>query len=249
MKVSDKPAIKILNTMPREYAYFLSGLPHLMPVGNPQAYGRNEIEDYFQATLKRDDLASMDAEQFVACHKELGSQLINLAQTKKIPIKIVHSNSVTSKFPYTRQVVDQLGQAELLKYYPEYKTIKERLHAKLTVFGFREGKKTNYETVIGSANTSEAAFKTLNGEGTRRGNRDLAIVIPSAEIGKKFVEQINIDWNYSLRRRPSGYGLVELASRLTAGTPVPDTSPFSNAPDALIQELGLPLELTPNAKA
>lgn len=215
--VSD-PAFRILNTIPWEYNIFLKGT--MAEEYRQGDFARQDIEDYFQEVVKNPNLKSLLGEQFIACHTTLGEQLIERFKSG-VDIKIVHSNSVDSKFPYTRRAIQSLKKAGLARYYPEDKTIGERLHAKVNLLTYSDPKTQveNHELVLGSANMSVAAFQTNLETGKPRGNRDLAIAIPlkqESEIAETFRKQILHDWEISTSTKLPGYGLAETARIVNA---------------------------------
>ena len=200
----DEPAIKVLNTMPREYEQ----------VGYEP---REEIGDYFREKLQSPTLAGVYSEQFIATHKVVRDLLIQRNQ-EGIPVQMLHSAGVIDKFPYCRNTVYRMEMGGVpVRYYPENEATAEQLHAKWTMLEDKNPAKS--EVVIGSANTSAAAFETNVGKGKRgdypageeqpyrRGNRDVAIVIPSQKIADVFKAQHQKDWEYSYSTRPPAYGM------------------------------------------
>lgn len=217
--VSD-PAIQVLNTRPREYAI----------IGEE---GKEEIGDYLKQKLDDPNLNSVYSEQFIVTHKELKEKLIQLHNRGK-DVKFLHSESVVEEFPYCRNVVAQLAKANVpIRYYNEWEEIQEKLHAKWTVFN-------NEEILIGSANMSAAGLETNMATGLRddypnhpkqryvRGNRDLALVIPSKKLANTFSTQFKQDWEHSPLVAPTGYGESEQAG---------DFNPFADAGTQLLAKL------------
>ncbi len=66
--------------------------------------------------------------------------------------------------------------------------------------------------LIGSANLSVAGLESNVRRGKPRGNRDMAIVIPSAKIAEAFLKQFQLDWDFSPPKHPGGYGQYEKAA-------------------------------------
>ena len=229
------PAIRVLNTMPKEYSIIGE---------NP----REEIGDYLRKTLDRGDLKSVHSEQFIATHKEMKSKLINLHQSGKVKVKMLHSSSVIDQFPYSRKTASEMIRAGVpVRYYREWAEIQEKLHAKWTIFN-------DDEMMIGSANLSAAAVETNVGSGVRpdypnhpgqryeRGNRDLAIVVKSAPVAKAFLKQFDYDWEYSPPSNPSAYGIHGKGQNLN----------FFKAVEKAVREalskIPLPVKPAPDAK-
>lgn len=198
------PGIKVLNTFPREYK----------EVGLEPAEG---IGDYFKAKLNDPKLSAIHSEQFIASHKEIKARLIQLSK-QGVPVKMLHSSSVVDQFPYTRKAVFEMMKAGVpVRFYNEWEEIGQKLHSKWTVFN-------NNEVIIGSANLSARGLETNKkpglredypnhpGERYKRGNRDMAIVIPkSPKIAEAFIKQFQYDWDHSPPQHPAGYGWFEKA--------------------------------------
>lgn len=200
------PAIQVLNTLPREYKEI--GLA-----------GKEGIGNYVKQKLNSPGLTDIHSEQFITTHKEIKESLINLFE-KGANIKLLHSSSVVDQFPYSRKAVFELIKKGLpIRFYNEWEDIGQKLHAKWTVFN-------KNEVLIGSANLSARGLETNLKPGVRedypnhpgqrytRGNRDMAIVIPSKKIAGTFLKQFDLDWQYSPPIHPGGYGQFEKAFNL-----------------------------------
>ncbi len=199
------PALKVYNTRPREY----------MEVG---FQGKEGIGDFFKQKLASEDLKAIHSEQFIATHKEL-KELIVKRFREGVNIKMLHSSSVVDQFPYSRKAVFDLMREGLpVRFYNEWEAIGEKLHAKWTVFN-------DDEVLIGSANLSARGLETNLEQGMRedypnyptqrytRGNRDMAVVIPSKKIAAAFLKQFKLDWDHSPPQQPPGYGEFEAAHK------------------------------------
>lgn len=195
------PAIKVLNTFPREYAQ----------IG---ANAQEGIGDYIKGKLQDKRLKEIHSEQFIATHKEIKEKLIALHKAGK-NIRMLHSSSVVDQFPYSRKAVyDMMRHGVPVRFYNEWEEIGQKLHSKWTVFN-------KDEILIGSANLSARGLETNVRPGIRedypnfpgqrytRGNRDMAIVIKSRKIAQNFLKQFNYDWEHSPPQHPDGYGLFE----------------------------------------
>ncbi len=203
-----KPALKVLNTVPREYREI--GLK-----------GKEEIGDYIKAKVSDPKLQSLHSEQFIATHKEIKDTLIQ-RHGEGVNVKVLHSSSVVDAFPYSRKAIfDMMRKGVPIRFYNEWEEIGQKLHSKWTVFN-------KNEVMIGSANLSARGLETNLQKGLRddypnypnqryvRGNRDMAIVIPkSSKIAGAFLKQFELDWDFSPLKYPSGYGEFEKASNFT----------------------------------
>ncbi len=186
------PAIQVLNTKPREYE----------AIGYS---GEESIGDFLKEKLASPDLKDFASEQFVWTHKTLKNQMIKLHQEGQAKIRVLHSAGVVDQFPYSRNSIYEMIKSGVpVRFYNEHDETQERLHAKWSVFN-------RNELMIGSANISAAALETNLDQGERpdyesvpegqkytRGNRDVALIVKSPELAKRFLEQFNVDWKYSL---------------------------------------------------
>lgn len=185
------PALAILNTMQREYEEI--GL-----------VGKEQIGDYLKQRLNAPDLRSVHSEQFIATHPEIKQRLIDLHE-QGADIRILHSSSVVDQFPTTRKPIFDLIKAGVpVRFYNEFREIKQKLHSKWTVLNGKE-------ILIGSANLSAAGLESNAVRKHSRGNRDMAIAIPSAKIARAFIKQFELDWDFSPPKHPAGYGQFEKA--------------------------------------
>ena len=207
------PGIRVLNTTPKEY----------------EAFGfksREEIGDYLKGTITDPKLKKVLGEQFVLTHKSLTQKIIQRYQEGTLDVRLLHSLGVVSSFPATRRAVHllhQLGGDNLLRYYKENKETQEKLHAKLLLLMRQlSANKEQWEVFIGSSNVSKVGLETNIREGRRtdypntdevyqRGNREVALVIPSNALAAPFVKQFEIDWKYSDVQKPSMLGSSDTA--------------------------------------
>lgn len=206
------PGIKVMNTIPKEY----------------EAFGfkvREEIGDYLKQTVADPALREILGEQFILTHKALTQKMIARQQEGSLQLRLLHSLGVVSKFPATRRAVhhlQQTGGENLFRFYKENKETQEKLHAKLMLMKkMLGGNQELWEVFIGSANVSKVGLETNVREGRRadypntdetyqRGNREVALVIPSNDLARPFVKQFDIDWKHSDVRRPSLLGSADL---------------------------------------
>ncbi|MDX2084350.1 MAG: phospholipase D-like domain-containing protein [Candidatus Melainabacteria bacterium] len=187
------------------------------------------IGEYLKATVKHPQLQEVRGAQFIISHPYLVNELLNAWQTvPNFVLKLLMGLGVQSQFPYTRKAEALLfnaGGSEIFRPGREDQSVGQKLHSKLFMWKLHDPdtEASRYETLIGSANCSEAALETNVTEGTRssrrfdspyspdnhrydRGNREAALVIRSNELGDYFVQQHEKDWQFSEPQQPGAYG-------------------------------------------
>lgn len=155
----EKPAIKVLTNLPREYSLIGSS-------------GSESIGDYIKNRI--DTAKSLRAELFALTHFEIALKLIDRVEEDRkykktkgekgrpFDVQILVDPGILDQFPYCRKVYDALRTEGVpIKKYKVNSKINQRMHAKWAVFD-------NEELLIGSVNWSAVGLENNLEEGFRK---------------------------------------------------------------------------------